>query len=327
MIEISVLIVVRNEERYIIDCIQSIESQFDKEDQWELIIIDGESTDKTKELTEQYLQKVDYSWQLLNNPKKTLAPGWNLGIMHAKGSYVLRPDAHATLHDNYIKIGLETIKNNNDITAVGGVLETKSKNYWGNIIRVALSSKVGVGNSSFRTASQSGFADTAVYAVYRKAIFDKVGLFNEKLVRHQDNDMHQRIKSVGGRFYLNIDMKADYYCRDQVSSLSKQMFNIGRYLPDVMFSGALSPRHFIPFVFYLGLLIGFLLGVLIHPIFSTLTLAAAALYFAVIIIETISKTIRLGDLNMLFLLIIIPLIHLNYAAGTFLGLISKPFRN
>ena len=110
MIDISVLIVVRNEERYIIDCIKSIETQFDENDSWELIIIDGNSTDLTKKISIDYLNNSKYTWKVLDNKKKTLAPGWNLGIKSAEGKYIVRPDAHSTLHPNYIKEGLGSLK-------------------------------------------------------------------------------------------------------------------------------------------------------------------------------------------------------------------------
>jgi glycosyltransferase involved in cell wall biosynthesis len=217
MIDISVIVVFRNEEDYIIDCIQSIESQFEQNElNWELILVDGDSQDKSTELAREYLKSKSYPNQIIYNPKKTLAPGWNIGIKAAKGSFVIRPDAHSKLHTGYIEKGIKTLNLKEDVTAVGGVLETKAKGFWGNIIKVALSSRVGVGNSGFRTAKQSGYSDTAVYAVYRKEIFDKVGYFNEELVRHQDNDMHNRIKKAGGKFYMNVEMKADYYARDSV---------------------------------------------------------------------------------------------------------------
>ena len=326
MIDISVLIVVRNEERYIVDCIKSIETQFNEATKWELIIIDGQSTDSTKLLSNNYLASVKYNWSIIDNPKRTLAPGWNLGIRHSKGKYILRPDAHATLHSNYIEEGIITMENDLSVSAVGGILETKSNSFWGDIIKTALSSKIGVGNSSFRTAKSSGFADTAVYAIYRKEIFDKVGSFNENLVRHQDNEMHNRVKDVDGLFYLNINMIADYYCRDTIYSISKQMFNIGRYLPDVMFNGSLSVRHFIPFGFYLSVFLGLILG-LISPIFTILTCIIFVLYLIVILIESIHKSIMSKSINKLLLIIIIPLIHLNYGMGTLWGLLALPFKS
>lgn len=320
--QVSVIIVTRNEEKYILGCIKSIEAQFEKDDKWELIIVDGISEDKTKDIAVKYLQSVDYDYQILDNHKKILSAGWNIGIKNAKGKYVVRPDAHGALHKGYIKYGLEVLEQKPDVTAVGGVLETKAKGFWGNVIKEALSSRVGVGNSSFRTATQSGYYDTAVFALYRKEIFDKVGYFNENLIRHQDNDMHRRIKEVGGKFYLDIRMVADYYCRDTVPKLLKQMYNIGRYLPDVMGDGSLSVRHFAPFIFYMSVIILLLLG-LFKSVFVYFAFLIFGGYLFVIVIDTLLRVVKKKKPSLLLNIFIIPAMHASYAFGTLIGFIQK----
>ena len=320
--QVSVIVVTRNEEKYILNCIQSIETQFQSDDKWELIVVEGISDDKTKEIVSGYLKQVDYSYQILDNEKKILSAGWNIGIKNAKGKYVVRPDAHGALHEGYIKYGLEVLEQKSDVTAVGGILETKANGFWGNIIKEALSSRVGVGNSSFRTATQSGYYDTAVFALYRKEIFDKVGYFDEKLVRHQDNDMHGRVKEAGGKFYLDIRMKADYYCRDTVPKLLKQMFNIGRYLPDVMSDGSLSVRHFAPFIFYITIILTALVGLAYSPLW-TLTVLILVGYFGAIMIDAGMKTLNSKKISAFLNIFIIPAMHISYAFGTATGLIIK----
>jgi len=325
MIEVSVIIVVRNEEDYIIDCIKSIEKQFDTKDKWELIIVDGKSEDNTKKIAEEYLKNKNYDWKIIENPKKILASGWNIGIKNARGKYVIRPDAHGALHKNYIKYGLEILEKKPDVVAVGGILETKSKGFWGNIIKEALSSKVGVGNSSFRTAKKSGYYDTVVYAIYRKDIFKKVGYFNENLIRHQDNDMHKRIKDVGGKFYLDIRMKADYYCRDTVPKLLKQMFNIGKYLPYVFKKGGVGLRHLAPFSFYMLLLLLMTLG-FFNNIFLQLAGGIFIMYILVIFVDSFIRSIKRKNIFILLNAFIIPLMHLSYAFGTFVGIFRRFFK-
>lgn len=322
MKEVSVIIVFRNEESYIKECISSIEEQFvDNKLQWELILVDGNSTDQSLEIAQDYLKTKSFDWQIIPNPKQILAAGWNIGIKAAKGRYVVRPDAHATLHQGYISKGIQTLISKSDVTAVGGLLETKAKGFWGNIIKVALSSKVGVGNSGFRTASKSDYADTAVYALYRREIFEKAGYFNENLVRHQDNDMHRRIKKAGGRFYRNVEMKADYYARDSVKKLFEQMYLIGYYLPDVMGNGALSLRHLAPFVFYFVFFIGLLLFALGFPIFSYLILIQMTLYMAIITMDSLFRIVKEKNPALMLNILIIPLMHICYALGTSFGFI------
>ena len=321
---ISVIIVFRNEEKYIVNCIKSIEQQFNDKDKWELLLIDGKSTDKSILVAQKYLKKANINFRIIVNEKKILASGWNIGIKEAKGNYVIRPDAHATLHKNYIKEGIKTLEDMPEVTAVGGILETKANGFWGNIIKVALSSKVGVGNSSFRTATKSGFADTAVFAVYRKSIFEKVGYFNEKLVRHQDNDMHKRIKDAGGKFFLNINMKADYYCRDTIPKLLKQMFNIGKYLPMLFGKSSFSIRHLIPFLFISSLLILLFLGQLFNPMmFFAATIYL--FYLLIVFIDSLINSIKTKNIFVLLNIFIIPLMHLSYGLGTIFGFFKIGF--
>lgn len=319
---VTVLIVTRNEERYILDCIKSIENQFESSNDWELIIIDGMSEDNTKKIALEHLSKVSYTYTILDNPKKTLAAGWNIGIKNAKGRFVVRPDAHGGLQSGYIKYGLEVLNDKKDVIAVGGVLKTKSKSFFGHIIKEALSSRVGVGNSSFRTAVTSGYYDTAVFAIYRKEIFDQVGYFDENLVRHQDNDMHKRIKDVGGKFYLDMRMKADYFCRDTIPKLIEQMYKIGRYLPDIMGNGSLSARHFAPFLFYSFIIILLLMG-LINNIFIYFALFVFMGYLGVIFIDLFFRAIKKKNIFIFLNFFIIPLMHFSYGFGTFVGLIKK----
>jgi len=320
MIKVSVIIVVRNEEDYIIECIKSIERQFSDTDSWELIIVDGLSSDNTKKKAIEYLKNQNYKYLILNNPMQTLAPGWNIGIKNSKGNFVCRPDAHAKLHENYIINGLK-LHDEIDVVAIGGVLETKAISFSGKIIKEALSSKIGVGNS-FRTMKVSNYTDTAVYALYRKSVFDEVGYFREDLVRHQDNEMHKRIKNTGGKFYTSVDMVADYYCRDSVPKLLKQMFNIGKYLPDIMVEKSFSMRHLVPFLFFVGIVFGIIFSFVLLPV-KFLFYFILLFYFLLILVDVIKKIFIRKNILLIFNIIIIPLIHFTYGLGTFVGLIKK----
>ena len=316
---ISILIVLRNAKDNIVNCIQSIESQFQGNNiEWELIIVDGMSDDGSKDVATQYLKNKTYSWTVLDNPNKILASGWNIGIKAAKGKYVLRPDVHATLHEGYISNGLKVLADQPDVTAVGGALQTQSKGFWGEIIAKALSSKIGVGGSPFRTNAADGFVDTVAYGIYRKSIFDRVGYFNETLKRHQDNDMHDRIKKVGGTFYLFGQMKADYYCRSTIYSLAKQMFQNGFYLTQLSIK-KLRLRHVMPLIFY-GSLVLLLFLTPFSMVFNGVALLQLGCYFFVIALLGIQIAFKSRHLKYMFLIWVIPVMHIAYALGMFVGL-------
>lgn len=315
--EVSVIIVVRNEEIYILNCIKSIENQFEDEKDWELIIVDGQSNDQTVQLVKNYLEYKKYNWKILTNPLKTLASGWNIGIKQSKGKYVIRPDAHAILKDNYINIGLQILKNNSEIAAVGGVLVTMSNTSIGDVIATAFSLRIAVG-TSFRTNHKSCYSETVVYAIYRKEIFEKVGYFDESLIRHQDNDLHKRIRKFGLKLWQESKMIAVYYSRNTYKKLVKQMYNIGLNLPFILFRGAVSYRHIIPFLFYSLNIFLIVLG-LINKKFYFLFLLIFGLYFLLVLITTIKVVLNKRNILYLKLLYIILTMHFFYFLGTLIG--------
>ena len=327
VIDVTVILVIRNEENFVENCIKSICNQFNSDTNWELIVVDGCSKDASISKAEECLKKSTINYKILRNEKKILSAGWNIGIKEAKGKFVIRPDAHAELLGNYIMKGVSILQNNNEITAVGGRLITEGKGFWGKIIKFALSSKVGVGNSSFRTNNRDGFVDTAVYAVYRKEIFEHVGLFNENLVRHQDNEMHKRIHAAGGKFYLSTKMNAKYYCRDTISSLLRQMYAIGLHLPNAGIK-SLRTRHLIPFVFIMFLSVG-TVGSFFLEFVKIFYIIVLLFYFVVLFIEFSIKSICNRELPVMLNVAIVPLIHISYGLGTLIGLLklfNKPLQ-
>lgn len=322
--EISVLIVVRNGEKYIENCINSIICQFDNWDiDWELLIIDGESDDKTRKLAEKKLKKSNVSWKIYNNPERLLAKGWNIGILKSHGKYAIRPDVHSQLHKSYIRIAYDCLtKLPEDVVAVGGLLKTKSSGYWGDIIKQALSTPVGVGNSSFRTGKSSGFQDTAVYALYRKDLFDKIGLFKSHLVRHQDTEFHHRARKAGYRFYLNNNIQADYYCRDSLPKLNKQMYRNGLFFIDVPQS--LNFRHLAPMLFFTWIMVLILVGAFFLPILIC-GLSILCIYLIGLIIISVTTSIKLKNQKHLLMIIVVASMHVHYASGTLVGIMRKLF--
>ncbi|MDZ7743316.1 MAG: glycosyltransferase family 2 protein [Bacteroidota bacterium] len=324
--EISVIIVARNEERFIRECIRSVSRQFSKNDQWELLLVDGMSEDRSLDVAREAIQKANIrDFRILENHRKTLATGWNLGIRAARGNFIIRPDAHAILYPEYISRGLHKLKSMPEVGVVGGRLETLARNYWGNIIREALSSRAGVGNSSFRTKAESGYKDTAVYGVYRKEVFEKAGFFNELLVRHQDNEFHSRVLLKGFKIYMNKEMQAGYYCRDNVPGLLEQMYRIGYYLPDLAGKssmGGLRLRHLAPGAFFLAIILGLILGAFLK-IFLWLSLAALAVYLGFISLNAIFLVFLKKKTGLVWLICIIPFMHFAYFLGTLAGFIKK----
>ena len=332
---ITAVIVVRNEEKYIEKCFRSLLEQSYPLDRYEILIIDGLSDDNTLAIAKETEEK--YSWRelangdkskvqvrYLQNQKKILASGWNLGIQEAKGDYVTRIDAHGYADKDFILKSAETILNIGDAVCVGGSIRTESISKTGKVIAYVLSSPFGVGNSKFRYSQKAQYVDSVAFGLYKKSIFNEVGYFDETLWRNQDNDLHRRIRERGEKFYLNPEIKSTYFARETVKSMMKQGYQNGKWNIIAFRIGkkSLSLRHLVPLGFVLGIIGCGVLG-FFNPIFWHLFLAVLILHLVLGVMFSLKKTNDLAyviQMPWLFMLL-----HLSYGIGSLLSIcnISK----
>lgn len=325
---VTMLIVVRNEEKYIRTAILSFLNQEYPKDRLELIIIDGRSEDNTvqtaKDTVAEYVAangpvKVRY----LDNPKMNLAAGWNLGIQAAEGEYVARIDAHAQADPQMIAKCVDILCTHEDVACAGGRIVAQPLTDRGRVISYVQSSPFGVGNAKFRYANASGYVDTVAYGVYRKSIFEKAGLFNEAFQRNQDNDMHGRIKACGGKFYLDATISSLYHPRETIKGMMKQGFGNGKwviigYRKSEKKEG-LSLRHLIPLLFVVANLV-LMVGSIFSGLFRFCLLAMYILYLVMAIYFGLQKTHKVGEL--LRWLLCCWLFHVSYGAGSLIELLK-----
>lgn len=311
---VSVIIVMRNAENYIINCINSLVKQFDKSEPWELLIIDGLSTDNSREIATAYLQNSDINYRILDNHRKSLAAGWNIGIKESTGEYLLRPDAHAELLDNYISNGISKLKANNMIAAVGGTLISRSQSKIGKLIAVVLSNPIGVGNSLFRIGvSHDAYTNSVVYAIYRKKVLEEVGGLNEELYRNQDIDLHKRIIDKGYKLLTANNMKAIYYNRSTIKNYLIQGFTNGVWITR---GKTRHFKHIIPMLFVLSMILICIFSIEFFPILLLIHFFTS--FISYIYISHIYNPITLFHLWVLTLLL-----HTFYGVGSLWGIYKK----
>lgn len=320
-IMVSVIMPVYNEEKYISGCIESLMRQDYTEGSMEWIFVDGCSKDKTKEIIEEYRINNPHLIKIYDNPNKTVPYAMNIGIKEAVGRYIVRLDAHAEYANDYISKCVYYLETT-DAENVGGVIETKSRGFVGKAIALMLSSKFGVGNSEFRTNGKSGYVDTVPFGAFRREVFKKYGMYDERLTRNQDNEMNFRIRKNGGKIFMAADIHLAYYCRDSIKGIVDMAIKNGKWnvITSRLCPGAMGVRHFIPLIFLLSLILLPILTTII-PIVGWILTLELGLYLFLDILFSIKQTSKISYLPMLFILF--PLFHISYGFGSLVGLAKK----
>lgn len=253
---VTVVMPVRNEARFIARSLGAVLAQDYPAHRMEVIVADGMSTDGTRDIIKS-LQVKHRNLRLIDNGGQIVPTGLNAALARIQGRIFARVDGHCEIHRDYVSRCVEHLENDG-VDGVGGPLETVGETGIAKVISVAMSSKFGVGNSAFRTVSdKTMLADTIAFPVYTRAIVERVGLFDEELVRNQDDDYNYRLRKIGAKLLLAADVRSRYYSRNSIRSLWRQYFQYGYWKVRVMqkHPRQMRPRQFVPPLFVAALLL------------------------------------------------------------------------
>lgn len=265
---LSVICPIYNEERYIEACIESIVAQDFPKDNLEVIFADGMSTDRTREIVAEYTAR--YPWiRLIDNPERIVPPALNAAIKASKGDIIMRLDAHASYPPNYFSALTSALRKYN-ADNVGAVCITLPINNTPTARAIAsvLSSKFGMGNSAFRVGiKEVSKVDTVPFGCWKRSVFDRIGLFDNELVRNQDDEFNGRLIKSGGKIILLPDIKIKYFARDKISKVARMFYQYGLFKPLVnrKLGSPATIRQFIPLALVVGLVFGAIISTLWHP--------------------------------------------------------------
>lgn len=316
-ISVSIIIPVYNEEKYIGKCLDTLGKQTFPINDTEWLIIDGCSTDRTREIVATYAKQ--FPIRMLDNPKRRVTDSLNIGIEEAKGKYIIRMDAHAAYDSRYIEKCIYYLETT-DADNVGGIAITCGAGFIGKTIAEILSSKFGVGNSGFRTNAESGYVDTVPFGAFRAELFDRIGKFDPELPRSEDNDLNSRIRQSGGKVYLANDIRFTYYCRDTIGGLLEQGIKNGNALFLTLKKNpkAMSLRHYVPFLFVLSLICLPIMCKL-YPAFLKLFILELMAYFALDMYFSFSTGV---PASRCLKILLYPLFHITYGIGSAIGMLG-----
>jgi len=322
---VSVVIPCHNEEKFIAKCLDSVLQQDYPKEKMEILVINGDSKDKSKEIIETYSKRYPFI-KLLENPKRFTPFAFNIGIKNAKNEIIVIMGAHAGYKKDYISKCIETlIKYEAD--NVGGVLKTISANnkIVTKSITECLSNFFGVGNSHFRkNLNKITKVDTVFGGCYQKEIFKKIGLFNESLVRSQDMELNIRLKKANGKILLNPEIITYYYPKSKLKDFFLHNIKDGIWAiyPFKFVKIPLKLRHYIPLIFITSLLITGFLGIF-HPLLFFVFLFIISFYLIVSLYFSARIAYNNKDIKYLFLMpITFACRHFGYGFGSFWGILT-----
>ena len=328
MKKISVIVPIRNEEKYIEECLNSIINFEYPKEYLEVIFVDGMSDDKTIDILMKCQKEHNYI-KIISNEEKIVPIAMNLGIKHSTGEYICRLDAHAKYPSNYLNKLLEWSEKL-DADNVGAVCITsiKSKTNIARAIQFVMSDKFGVGNSLFRTGVDKVMeVDTVPFGFYKKEVFERIGLYNEFLIRTQDLELNKRLKEKNGKIFLIPDVQCEYFPRENIIDFYKNRFNTGLWVILSSYYAksikSVSIRHLVPMLFSIIFLGTFFLGLFNSKLFSIFFIIFFS-YSSFLFLRSFifKKKNFLLSLNILLLYFIL---HISYGLGSIKGIFKVLF--
>ncbi len=329
--KVTAIIPCYNEERYIDRTVRDLLQQDMPKEGLELLFMDGMSTDRTRDILEEYAEAYPFI-RVLDNEERTVPYAMNRGIQEAKGEIIVRLDAHASYPSEYIRRLSEKLREGGvDNVGAVGKTEPLRETPKARAIATVLSHPLGVGNSFFRTGiDEEKEVDTVPFGCFWKKTLQQLGGYRNALKRNQDIELNKRLIENGGRILLLPDLYCTYYARESYKDLGLNNYKNGLWNIMTVYLTrdfrSLSIRHFIPLAFVLSILVPLILGIL-HPYFSLISLFVLLLYFTSILFVTIrTSDERISKLHMLLAFFVL---HFSYGLGSLVGLfrVDQLFRS
>jgi glycosyltransferase involved in cell wall biosynthesis len=319
---VSIIVPCRNERRYIAGCLDSIVRNDYPHERLEVLVVDGCSDDGTAEEVDRYAQRFPLL-RRLPNPGRTTPKGLNIGVRAARGEVIVRMDVHCTYPESYVRslIGWLTASGADN---VGGVCRTipGAGSARALAVALALAHPFGVGNAQFRLGvSEPTWADTVPFGCYRRDVFDRIGFFDEELVRNQDDEFNHRLIARGGRILLVPDVVIEYYARATWAKTARMYYQYGYFKPLVVrkLGRVMTFRQLIPPVFVLAIALGMLLAPAMDWARLAL-LSGMSAYVSLALGFGINAARACGPGVALCLAATFPVLHFAYGTGFMAGL-------
>lgn len=320
---VSVIIPTRNEEGYLRACLDSLLTGSYPMERMEILVVDGLSDDRTPEIVQEFTQRYS-AVKLLENPARAVPNAMNVGIRAARGEFIVRVDAHAHYGPDYV-LQLISWLRKLDADNVGGVCIARPASEQPEARAVALiaSHPFGLGGAAFRlgSAPEPMQVDTVPFGCYPRQVFDRIGLFDEALVRNQDDELNGRLVKAGGRIFLVPQIKIDHYQRPSLRKMGLMLYQYGYFKPlvAIKLGHPATWRQLAPPVFT-GALLGLPLAFFFFPWTALVWAAVFGTHTAANVAVSLAQSSRHGRRLFPYLLRGHLIAHLSYGFGYLRGM-------
>ncbi len=317
---VTVIMPIRNEAGTIEQSLRAVLAQTYPSDRLEIIVSDGLSTDGTREI----VQSLSYpNMRLIDNPGQIVPTGLNAAIQQATGDIIVRIDGHAFVEPDYVQQCVSWLLKQ-DVVCAGGAVDSLGQGIMGEAIALAMSSPFGVGSLGFRTLREEALpqlTDTVPFGAYRRQVFEQVGLFNEKMVRHQDYEFCYRLRQAGGQILLLPQVRVKYYVRSSLSDLWRQYWQYGLWKGQFLrqHPGSWQFRHLVPPGFVAVGVVTMVSGVVLPG--GRLLLAAVLLMYGLFLLTAVVHlSLKKSSLRYVFILpLSLSCLHISWGLGVWHG--------
>jgi glycosyltransferase involved in cell wall biosynthesis len=326
---VSVVIPCFNEQRFITKALTLLAEQYEKSS-YEIIVVDGRSTDGTRRLIEEFkLSHPDLAVKILNNPARNIPCALNLGIAAARGSIIARMDAHACPTPGYVRRCVEVIEAGQaGVVGMPCQVRPGADTLTAKAIAFCVSHPFGIGDAKYRLREGGPIqeeVDTVAFACFKKELWAKLGGFNEELLTNEDYDFNYRVRLQGESVILDRSGHCDYFARASFRGLAAQYRRYGTWKARMVrkHPRSIKLRHLVAPAFVLSFIVLGIGGIVWRPLWLLLALEVMLYLLLAGFFAATARTVGGGGLKYRLLLPVVFLtIHLNWGAAFLRGLFT-----
>jgi len=316
---VAIVVPILNEEKHITHAVDRLLAQ-DYQGELTIVLAVGPSHDRTSEIVDTIIAAHPQVYRV-ENPSGRTPSGLNAAIAATNAEVIVRVDGHALVPTDYVRHGVETLERTG-ADNVGGIMAAEGVTPFQRAVAAAMTSRFGVGGAAFHIGGAEGSALTVYLGCFRRSALERVGGYDETMIRAQDWEMNYRIRSTGGVVWFTPTMLVKYRPRPSAKALAKQYFGYGTWRREVArrYPDTVSLRYLAAPVMVLGLVVGLIFLALGMALGNLTLLILGIIPIGTYLLAVVFASLLSGDRKSIVrLLAVFPTMHISWGCGYLLG--------